>query len=100
MLLEILRTFERLAAEVAFVRLERNVNTDVRSDVITLDCGSAAVAPLARQVQVVGALAPNVTFANVILRVVSLPEVLGKVEPEAIRERIACSRELEITQPV
>lgn len=66
-LLEILRALESLATEVALVRLQRNVNTDVRSDVVTLDGGGAAVAPLARQIQVVGALAPNVTFANVIL---------------------------------
>lgn len=68
MLLEILWALESLATEVALVRLQRNVNTDVRSDVVTLDGGGAAVAPLARQIQVVGALAPNVTFANVILR--------------------------------
>jgi HAMP domain-containing protein len=68
-LLEILGALERLATEVALMRLQRHVNADVRSNVITLDGGSAAVTPLARQIQVVGALAPNVAFAYVILQV-------------------------------
>jgi hypothetical protein len=66
-LLQILRALERLAAEVAFVRLQRNVDTDVRSNVVSLYCGGAAVAPLASQVQVVGTLATNVTLTDVIL---------------------------------
>jgi hypothetical protein len=71
-LLQILRTLECLAAEVALMRLQRNVNTNVRSNVISLDCGGAAVAPLAGQVQVVGALAANVTLTNVVLHEVSI----------------------------
>lgn len=66
-LLEILGTLERLATEIAFVRLQRDVNADVRSDVITLDGGGTAVTPLAGQVKVVGALAPHVTLTDVIL---------------------------------
>ena len=45
-LLEILGSFECLAAEVALVRLQRYVNTDVRSDVITFYSSRAAVTPL------------------------------------------------------
>lgn len=41
-LLKILRPLEGLATELALVRLERNVNANVRSDVITFDSGSAA----------------------------------------------------------
>ena len=67
-LLQILRALECLSAEVALMRLQRNMDTDMRSNVISLDCGGAAVAPLAGQVQVVGALAANVTFTNVILK--------------------------------
>ena len=74
-LLEILGALERLATKVAFVRLQGNVNTNMRGDVITLDGGSTAVAPLACQVQIVGALAANVTFTNVILQVGQSPDV-------------------------
>lgn len=49
-LLEILGTLESLAAEVALMRLQGHMNTDVRSDVVPLDGGSAAVTPLAGQV--------------------------------------------------
>lgn len=66
-LLEILGALEGLAAEVALVWLQGHVNTDVRGDVVTLDGCCAAVAPLARQVEVVGALAANVTLTNVVL---------------------------------
>jgi hypothetical protein len=66
-LLEILRAFERLATEVALMRLQGHMDTDVRSDVVPLYCSGAAVAPLAGQVQIVGALATNVTLTNVVL---------------------------------
>jgi hypothetical protein len=71
-LLQILRTLECLATEVALMRLQWNMDTNVRSNVISLDCGGAAVAPLAGQVQVVGALTTNVTLTNVILYGVSI----------------------------
>lgn len=42
MLLQILRALEGLPAEFALVRLERNVDTDMRGDVVAFDgCGSA-----------------------------------------------------------
>lgn len=66
-LLEILGTLESLATEVAFVRLQRNMHTNVRRDVITLDSGSTAVTPLASKIQVVGALAPNMALTDVVL---------------------------------
>jgi hypothetical protein len=66
-LLEILRAFESLLAEIALVRLEWYVNTDVRCDVIALDGRSAAVAPSTRQVEIVGRLATNMTFTHMIL---------------------------------
>jgi hypothetical protein len=67
-LLEILWAFKRLAAEVALMRLQWHVNTNVRGDVISLDCSSTAVTPLAGQVQVVGAFATNVTLTDMVLR--------------------------------
>lgn len=67
-LLEILRTFEGLATEVAFVWLQRNVNANMRSDVITLNSRSTTVTPLAGKVQVVGALAANMALTDVVLQ--------------------------------
>lgn len=66
-LLEILGALEGLAAEVALVRLEGHVNADVRSDVVALDRRGAAVTPLARQVEVVCALAANMALTDVVL---------------------------------
>ena len=66
-LLQILGSLECLTTEVAFVRLQGHVNTNVRCDVVTLHSGSSAIAPLAGQIQVVGALATDVAFAYVIL---------------------------------
>jgi hypothetical protein len=71
MLLQILRALEGLAAELALMRLERNVNADVRSDVVTLDSGGAARVPLAGEVEVVGALAANVALTDVLLELES-----------------------------
>lgn len=63
-LLEVLRPLERFAAEIALVRLQRHVHTDVRRDVVALDRGGAAVAPLAGQVEVVGAFAADVSLTH------------------------------------
>ena len=67
MLFQVLRPLERLAAEAAFMRLERDVNQDVRDDVVALGRGRVADIPLARQVQVVCALAADMPLAEVVL---------------------------------
>lgn len=67
MLLQILRALESLAAEVTFVRFKWHMNANVGGDVITLDCCGVASAPLAGQVEVVGAFTPNVTLTNMLL---------------------------------
>jgi len=66
-LLEILRTLEGLATEVTFVRLQRDMDTDVRCDVVTLDSGGTAGCPLARQVEIVSALAANMFVTDVLV---------------------------------
>lgn len=75
-LLEILRALEGLLAKVALVRLQGNVDADVRGDVVALDGRGAAVAPLALEVEVVCALAADMLVADVLLRRVS--EQAGK----------------------
>jgi hypothetical protein len=67
-LLQVLRALEGFATEVTLVRLQRNVNADVRGDVVTLDGGGATCAPLAGEVEVVGTLAADMALAHVILR--------------------------------
>lgn len=66
-LLKILGALEGLATEVALVRLQRHVNTNVRGDVVTLHSRCSAVTPLAGQVEVVGALATNMALTDVVL---------------------------------
>jgi hypothetical protein len=67
MLLQILRSLERLAAKVALMRLEGDVDADMRGDVITLDSCDAARTPVTSQVEVVCALAADVAFTYVLL---------------------------------
>jgi hypothetical protein len=66
MLLQVLGTLECLSAEIAFVWFERDVDSDVRGDMITLDCGGAALVPAAGEVQVVGTLSSDMLLADVI----------------------------------
>jgi hypothetical protein len=66
-LLEILRTLESLSTEIALVWFERNVDSNVGSDMIALDCGGTALIPSASKVQVVCALASDVLLADVLL---------------------------------
>lgn len=49
------------------MRLQRNVDTDVRRDVIPFNSRGAAASPLACQVKVICALSTDVTLADVIL---------------------------------
>ena len=67
-LLQILGPLERLAAKLALVRLEWDMNADVGRDMVPLDGGGAAGVPLAGEVQVVGTLAANVFLTNMVLR--------------------------------
>ena len=67
-LLKILGSFEGFATEVALMRLEWDVNSDVRGDMVALHSGGSACTPLAGKVEVVGALAAYMTVANVVLR--------------------------------
>jgi hypothetical protein len=78
-LLEILRTLESFTAEVALMWLQWHVNTDMRGNVIPLDSGCAASAPLASQVQVVCALAADMALTDVVLNAIS-----------DVREKIRC----------
>jgi hypothetical protein len=63
-----LRSLECLAAKFAFVRLERDVHTNMGGDVVTLDGGGTALAPGAGEVQVVGRLAADMSLADVVLQ--------------------------------
>lgn len=65
--LEVLRTLEGLAAEVAAVRLQRDVDADVRGDVVAFDDLDAAGAPRALEVEVVGAFTTDMALTDVIL---------------------------------
>ena len=69
MLLEILRAFECLSTEVALMRLEWDMDADVRGDVVAFDGRGAASTPLAGEVEVVGALAADMALADVVLAV-------------------------------
>ena len=71
-LLEILWAFEGLATEFAFVRLEWDVDSDVRGDVVTLHSCGAATSPLTGQVQVVGRFTADMALADMFLTVQSI----------------------------
>lgn len=76
MLLKILRSLEGLAAELALVRLQGHVDSDVRGDVVPLDGRRAARVPLAGKVQVVGALAADMALADVLVEGLGARELL------------------------
>lgn len=67
MLLEVLRAFERLAAEVTTMRLQGDMDANMRGNVVTLNHGDVAVGPSTLQVEIVGALATDMNFAHVVL---------------------------------
>jgi hypothetical protein len=92
MLLQVLGTLEGFAAEVALVRLQGNVDSDVGGDVVALDCRSTTVAPLTRKVEVVGALAADMALAHMVLKslLASGVETRGKRSAGRV-EQMACA---------
>lgn len=66
--LQILRPFERLATKLTSMRFQWHVDTDVGGDVVPLDDLNLTVTPPAGEIEIVGALATDVGFANVIIK--------------------------------
>lgn len=66
-LLQILWALECLATELAFVRFQGNMDSNVGGNVITFDGGGAALTPRAGEVEVVGRLATNMALTNMFL---------------------------------
>ena len=71
MLLQVLRALELLAAELALVGLEGDVNANVRGDVVALDGLGGAAVPRTDEVEIIGALAADVGLADMFLALVS-----------------------------
>jgi hypothetical protein len=67
MLLQVLRTLEGLATETALVRFEGDMDSDVRGDMITFDGAGVASFPATDEIQVIGALASDMSFTEMFL---------------------------------
>lgn len=67
MFLFILWPFESLPTKLAPVWLQRNVNANVRRNVIPLHDFNLAVTPSTDQIQVIGAFAANMDVAYMVL---------------------------------
>lgn len=66
-LLQILRTFECLPTKVTLMRLERDMDSDMRSNMIALDGCRATAPPLTCQVEIIGTLPTDMALADVFL---------------------------------
>ena len=69
MLLEVLWTLEALATKVALVRLQGDMDANVRGDVVAFDGRGMTIPPRTHQVEVVRTLAAHMTIADVFLEV-------------------------------
>lgn len=63
MLLQILRTFEALAAHIAGMRFKRDMDTNMTCDMVSLDSLGIAISPGTSQAQVIRRLASDMLFA-------------------------------------
>lgn len=66
-LLQVLWSFESLATEFALVRLQGHMDTNMRGDMVSLHCGRSAVTPLTGEIEIICALATDMSFTNVVL---------------------------------
>lgn len=69
-LLKILGPLEGFTAELASMRLQGDMNANVRGDMVAFHDSDSAAIPITGKVEVVGTLAPNVALADVILSIV------------------------------
>lgn len=67
MFLQILGSLEGFATEFTLVWLQRDVDSNMRSDVVALDGSRSALTPCACQVEVVGRLSADMSFTYMLL---------------------------------
>lgn len=65
--LQVLGTLKGLLADLTLVWLQWNMDSDMGSDMVSLDCCSPARVPATGQVEVVGALSSDVLLTDVFL---------------------------------
>lgn len=68
MLLQILGALKRLATKITSVRFQGYMDPNVGRNVVPLDHRNVTVRPPTLEVQIIGALAPNMALANVVLQ--------------------------------
>lgn len=65
--LQILRSFKVLLTKIAFVGLQRNMDSNVRGNVVTLYSYDTAIFPTAGEREVVCAFSTHMYFAKMII---------------------------------
>lgn len=85
--LEVLGTLERLLANLACVRFEWCMDSQVTGNVITFCAGGAAILPFAGQAKVVGALPTNVIVAEMVVQRFRIAERESTLGPETVVDR-------------
>lgn len=93
MLLKVLRPLEGLPTELASMRLQRHVNTDVRGDVIALYNSNSTVTPSACQIEVIGTLTANMAFADMVVELLSVGGTLATSNPLALELAVRATLE-------
>jgi hypothetical protein len=68
MFLQVLRPFETFLASAALVRLQGDMDTDMGCNMVALDRGCSTQIPATGEVEVVGALATNMSLTDMILQ--------------------------------
>jgi hypothetical protein len=91
-LFQILWAFECFPAEVTLVWFQRDVDSNVRGDVVSLHSGSVASTPSTSQAKVVGGLSSNMDFAQVVVKRFSRIEFLSALLPLTVQRLSLCRR--------
>jgi len=83
-----LGTLEALATQVASMWFERNMNSNVTGDMISLDSLGITVCPGTGQTEVVGRFASDMFLAQVIIKILGFREKFGATCP--LTQQILC----------
>ena len=87
---EILRTLELFAADSTKEWLHREVDTQMTCDVIAFRVGSLAAVPMARETQVVFAVASHMIITEMLVQLFSVIRLYIAATPQALCLAIRC----------
>jgi len=84
MLFEILRTLERLLANLAIMRFQWYMDSKMAGDMVPFNCDNITITPVAAQAQVIGRFSANMVVGEMNIELFRIVVGLGAITPATL----------------